>query len=608
MTLLNVKDLSIRYPSGTAVESVDLNIGAGESIGLVGESGSGKTQTALAIMGLVGRSADVRGSIRLGDDELVGAKGKLLRRIRARRIAMIFQDPSAALNPYRRIGDQLTDIVVWHDLARGKQARAKVLGLLEKTGLPDVELQYRRYPHQLSGGMRQRVMIAAALVAEPDIIIADEPTTALDVTVQAQILRLLKTLRRETGVSLLLITHDLGVIANTSDRILVMHQGRIVEEGSTEDVFARPAHEQTARMLAAVQSQRCVAPNMRSEERRPVLDLADVSVRYPTRRGVFRRHDVVALQPLSLRLRPGETVAIVGESGSGKTSLARAVLGLVAPDTGTVSYLGSALAPTLKGRKHAERKHLALVFQDPVASLNPAMRVAQIVAEPLRVQRPELSAAERADAVRAVLARVGLDESLLDRLPHQLSGGQAQRVAIARAVINKPSVLICDEAVASLDTSVRQGILQLLADEQRRTALSVIFISHDLNVVKQLSHRVLVLYMGHVCEEAAAAEIFARPLHPYTRGLIDSIPVADPSAPARETAEAPVVGELPSVAAPPTGCVFHPRCRFAVARCSAERPSLEPSLEPTGNRAVACWRAHELDLSTGKPQAASARH
>ena len=601
MTLLTIENLSVRFPTGPAVESLNLSVGAGESIGLVGESGSGKTQTALAIMGLVDRSAEVGGSIRLGEDELVGANGKLLRRVRARRVAMIFQDPSAALNPYRRVGDQLADIVTWHELAHGRAAREKVLGLLEKTGLPDPDTQYRRYPHQLSGGMRQRVMIAAALVAEPDIIIADEPTTALDVTVQAQILSLLLELRRETGVSLLLITHDLGVIANASDRLLVMHEGRVIEEGSTEAVFAEPQHEQTARMLAAVRSPRRFAPDMRSGQRRPVLDLDNVSVRYPTRQGIFRRHSIVALQPLRLTLRPGETIAVVGESGSGKTSLARAVLGLEAPDTGTVSYLGSQLAPTLKARKHAERKHLTLVFQDPVASLNPAMRVEQIVAEPLSVQRGDLSPAERADAVRTVLARVGLDESLLARLPHQLSGGQAQRVAIARAVVNKPSVLICDEAVASLDTSVRQGILKLLADEQRRTALSVIFISHDLTVVRQLSHRVLVLYMGHVCEEADAEALFARPLHPYTRGLIDSIPAPDPS---QRTHRAPVVGEVPSMMEPPTGCVFHPRCAHAVARCSAERPDLKR----VGDRAVACWRAEELDLaSTADPGASAHR-
>ncbi|MEM7502705.1 MAG: oligopeptide/dipeptide ABC transporter ATP-binding protein, partial [Pseudomonadota bacterium] len=386
-----------------------------------------------------------------------------------------------------------------------------------------------------------------------------------------------------------------------SDRLLVMHDGRVIEEGPTAAVFAEPQHEQTARMLAAVRSPRRFAPDMRSGQRRPVLDLDSVSVRYPTRQGIFRRHSIVALQPLRLTLRPGETVAVVGESGSGKTSLARAVLGLVAPDTGTVSYLGSQLAPTLKARKHAERKHLTLVFQDPVASLNPAMRVEQIVGEPLSVQRGDLSPAERADAVRAVLARVGLDESLLPRLPHQLSGGQAQRVAIARAVVNRPSVLICDEAVASLDTSVRQGILKLLADEQRRTALSVIFISHDLTVVRQLSHRVLVLYMGHVCEEADAEAVFARPLHPYTRGLIDSIPAPDPS---QRALRAPVVGEVPSMMEPPTGCVFHPRCAYAVGRCSAERPDLKR----VGDRAVACWRAEELDLaSTADPGASAHR-
>ena len=593
MSLLEVEDLTIRYPGveAPAVDGLSFTVAKGESVGLVGESGSGKTQTALAIMGLTSPRARVSGSIRFDDQDLRGAKPAEKRRIRARRIAMVFQDPGTALNPYLRIGEQLGYILKQHGLASGAEADERVLTMLGKTGLPDPERQARAYPHQLSGGMRQRAMIASALIADPELLIADEPTTAIDATVQAQILGLLRALRRETGAALLLITHDLGVIAGNSDRLLVMDKGRIIEEGPTTQVFAAPRTERTVELLDAVRNLPCIAPGLRPAERNAVLDLNELSVGYAEKRAdrLWGRREFVAVQPLNLSIRPGETLAIVGESGSGKTSLVRAVLGLSPRRSGTVTFIGRELPLRLVDRQSAERRQLQLVFQDPIASLDPAMRVHRSIEEPLNVHEPGLGAEEREKRVRLICERVGLAPELLERFPHQLSGGQAQRVAIARALVLEPQVLICDEAVAALDSSVRRGILRLLAEEQRRSALSIIFIAHDLTVVRQISHRVLVMYMGHAFELAENAALFAQPRHPYTRALIDSTPVPDPRVP---PAEPPVRGEASSMLQPPSGCVFHPRCSFAIARCAEEKPESRQ----VGHSRVACHRAGELDL------------
>ena len=599
MSLLSVESLTVRYPNAdsAAVNGLTLSMEKGESVGLVGESGSGKTQAALAIMGLIDRTGQVSGSIRFCGEELRGASPKTLRKFRARRIAMVFQDPQSALNPYRRIGDQLGLVLAQHGLASGSTLRRRVLEMLEKTGLPDPERQARAYPHELSGGMRQRAMIASALLAEPELLIADEPTTALDATVQAQILALLRDLRAQTGVALLLITHDLGIIAGHCERLLVLDKGSVIEHGSTERVFAAPERTRTRAMLEAVRNPKRLAPEMENPSPEALLEVAELSVGFSVPRpGRFwGRRELVAVQPTSLRLRPGETLALVGESGSGKTSFARAVLGLLPPGGGTVSYLGKVLAARLKDRRNTDRRQLQLVFQHPRGSLDPAMRVFGSIEEPLRVHRPALAADERADCVRQVLARVGLAEALLDRFPHQLSGGQAQRVAIARSLIVKPRVLVCDEALASLDGTVRQDILELLADEQRRSGLSIVFISHDLNVVRQISHRVLVMYMGRSFELADSADLFTRPRHPYTRALVDSMPCADPG---REVAAPPVVGETSSVLDPPGGCVFHPRCRYAEAACREEAPRMRRN----GRAEVACLRADELNLTIERPR------
>jgi len=594
VTLLDVSDLSIRYRGlrRPVVDSLSFSIAKGESVGLAGESGSGKTQTALAIMGLLTASASTSGSICYAGQELLGASKRELNKIRPQRIAMVFQDPGSALNPYLRIGTQLRRILLQHKLATEKESKERVIRMLARMDLPDPGRQYDAYPHQLSGGMRQRVMIASALLAEPELLIADEPTTAIDATVRAQILRLLYDLRKEMDMALLLITHDLGVIAGHCERVLVLEGGRLLEQGSTQRVFEKANNPRVRAMLEAVRYRPGVAAELRNPERKAVLEVEQLSVTYtvPDPDRMWGKKELVAVRPLDLGVRPGETLAIVGESGCGKTSLARAILGLISARTGSVSFFGRELSLQLRQRSNAQRRRMQLVFQEPAASLDPAMSVGAAITEPLKIHEPKLNPEERDERVNQMLGRVKLDRELLDRFPHELSGGQAQRAAIARALIIKPSLLICDEAVASLDGPVRQEVLALLAEEQRRTALSIIFISHDLDVVRQISHRVLVMYMGRVFEASNTTQLFAKPLHPYSRALIDCIAAPDP---VQRPPDPPVQGEAPSLFKQPPGCVFHPRCHYAADLCRREAP---PRARHTGAE-VACHRATELDLT-----------
>lgn len=600
MSLLSVRNLVVHYPGSdqAAVNDVSFDIESGETLGLIGESGSGKTQTALALMGLLPPGASATGSVLFEETELLGAPAAVLNRYRPCRMAMVFQDPQQALNPYVRIGDQLQRVVLAHRLAPRSGAPARVQEMLEQVGLPDPERQMHAWPHQLSGGMRQRVMIAAALLGEPDLLIADEPTTALDVTVQMQILDLLRSLRQRLGSALLLIAHDLGVVAGNCERMLVLERGRLVEEGTAHDVFRHPQHERTRAMVEAATPLHDIAVpvGLPARDAETVLSAANLFVSYyeKPRGAVWRRDEVPAVCGVDFELRRGETLALVGESGSGKTSLARALLGLMPHKWGEISVLGTRLRGALSRRPLSVRRDLQLVFQDPAASLNPAMRVRDIVAEPLRVHEQTLGRGARLDAVARILDRVGLAAELGVRFPHELSGGQAQRVAIARALIASPRVLVCDEAVAALDGSTRQDILDLLQREQQRSQLSLLFISHDLGVVKQLSHRVIVMYMGRVCEIADSSALFTRPRHPYTRALIDSVPQPDPDAPVKPPE---LRGEVTSLRHPPSGCVFHPRCRFVVDRCRVDVPeavAIECAL-------AACHRAAELDLHLDLP-------
>jgi len=586
MTLLRVKDLRVRYPGEdkAVVDQLSFNLERGSCLGLVGESGSGKTQTALAIMGLLPTHAKAAGSVLLEQTELLGASTETLNQFRARRIAMIFQDPQSALNPYVRVGPQLQRILLEHDICTTREASQRVLDMLNKVGLPDPKRQSNVFPHQLSGGMRQRVMIGAALLAAPDVLIADEPTTALDVTVQAQILSLLATIRDESDAGLLLITHDLGVVAGHCDKLLVMEGGRQVEAGDTANLFAAPDSQQFKALLAvAPRIDRDAPPTQASED--IVLNVKGVSVAY-RERGRGGKKNLQAVYPTDISLRQGETLAIVGESGSGKTSLARALVGLV-PRSGVISFLGEQLAPSVGARNDEQHRNLQMIFQDPLASLNPTMRIVDIVAEPLWVHGEDTIARESA---AQMLDRVGMSSEFLRRFPHELSGGQAQRVAIARALILKPAVLICDEAVAALDGTVQEEILQLLRAEQQSSGVSIMFITHDLAVVRQLAHRIAVMYMGRLCELADNATLFSRPRHPYTKALLDAVPLPNPAV---EQNIRPLIGEVGSILSPPTGCAFHPRCEQATAVCGTHLPEFQSIASST----VACHRADELDLS-----------
>ena len=584
MSLLEVSGLGIRYGTTEVVAGLSFSVEPGESLGLVGESGSGKTQTALAILGLLPAAATTTGSIHFDGIELLAANEDEMNVLRAMRISIVFQDPLQALNPYLRIGQQIRRILLQHELARGREANDRVVDMLARVGLPDPERQFGAYPHQLSGGMRQRAMIASALITEPDLLIADEPTTALDVTVQAQILELLASIRKDTA--LLLITHDLGIVAGHCERTLVIEQGGLVEEGPTRQVFAAPQSQHMAQLLAA-------APRLDRDDMRGsvagemVLDVQAAAVSF-RERGSHRR--LQAVRDFTLQVRSGETVAIVGESGSGKSSLVRAVLGLIPLQSGVVSFLGDLLPRNVRSRALAVKRDLQLVFQDPVGSLNPQMCAGDIIGEPLSVHAPTLRVDERRRQVAHMLEKVELPDSFMRRYPHELSGGQAQRIAIARALIMKPRMLICDEALAALDGSVRKQIVALLEGVQDETGLSIVFISHDLAVVRGISHRVLVMYLGRLVELADCARLFTRPRHPYTRALIDAVPVPDPDVAGGKQV---VAGEVPSILAPPTGCAFHPRCAYAHARCIVERPHERVVDGVT----VACHRADEIDLT-----------
>ncbi len=581
MSLLEIDGLSIGYGGVDIVSGLSFGVDASESVGLVGESGSGKTQTALAILGLLPGTAAVSGSITLGGQEIVGADDATLNALRAEHVGMVFQDPTQALNPYIPIGDQLRRILIQHGLADGSDADQRVMHMLDRVGLPDAARQFRAYAHQLSGGMRQRVMIASALIAAPDLLIADEPTTALDVTVQAQILELLERIRDDTA--LLLITHDLAIVAGHCERMLVLQDGKLIEEGKTRKLFSAPATEHTRALIdAAPRVDTAASPQPVSGE--PLLDVDNVSVSFQER---DRQRQLHAVQDIDLELREGETIAVVGESGSGKSTLARSVLGLIPMRTGRIVFCGKAIEGPVQSRAIETRRDLQLVFQDPAGSLDPQMRVERIVAEPLAVHAPDLDGEARKARVISMLERVGLSDAFLQRFPHELSGGQAQRVAIARALIVNPKVLVCDEAVAALDGSVRREILLLLRKEQQETGLAIIFISHDLAVVRSISHRVLVVYLGRLVELADGEQMFTKPRHPYTRALLDAVPVPDPLAPGGRLS---VKGEMPSILEPPSGCAFHPRCSYAHARCKAELPRPRTV---DGTR-VACHRAEEL--------------
>jgi peptide/nickel transport system ATP-binding protein len=599
--VLDIRDLGVSFatPAGEieAVSGLSLTVQAGECVGVVGESGAGKSQAFLAVMGLLPSNARVRGSARFGTTELLGRRANELNHVRGVGLSMIFQDPLTSLTPHIPAGDQIAESLVQHMGASWSAARARALELLEQVHVTDPRRRMTQYPHELSGGMRQRVMIAIALACGPKLVIADEPTTALDVTIQAQILALLAELKRERGMSMVLITHDLGIVAGVADRVAVMQAGRIIELGAVGKILKRPEHTYTQGLLKAVPRLDDVLPDPIAEKTaspESLLTLSDLCVQFTLRGGWLGRGPVVrAVDGVDLTLQPGEAIGVVGESGSGKSTLARAVLRLVRPVSGQIVWLGK----TIEGLSARElvpiRRDMQLVFQDPLASLDPRMTVAEIVAEPLQVHRRDLDDGARTEAIAEMLLRVGLGRNLLARYPHELSGGQAQRVAIARAMVLKPKLLVCDEAVSALDVSVQAQILALLQDLKREYRTSILFISHNLAVVRQLCERVLVLYLGRMMEQGTTEALYTTPAHPYTRGLLEAVPLPDPDLqPARLVRT--LGGELPSPIAPPSGCVFRTRCPHAKELCREQVPSWEPTAQ---GHYVAChlWR----ELATG---------
>jgi oligopeptide/dipeptide ABC transporter ATP-binding protein len=458
----------------------------------------------------------------------------------------------------------------------------------------------KRYPHELSGGMRQRVMIATSLLLEPEVLVADEPTTALDVTVQAQILELLKDLKRRFDTAIVLITHDLGVVAGLADRVLVMHGGERKEHGDVRDVFYRPQHEYTRMLLKAVPRLDSAPPPsaLPAQSQTPLIDVEEVRVHFPVPgAGWLGKREVLrAVDGVDLTLGPGETLGVVGESGSGKSTLARAILKLVPATAGSVAVLGRDLAAISPAGLRAIKRDLQVVFQDPLAALNPRMTVGDIVSEPLWTHRPELDAPAVKAEVVEVLRRVGLTGRELNRYPHEFSGGQCQRIGIARALVLKPKIVVCDEPVSALDVSIQREIVQLLLELRREFGLALVFIAHDLAVVRQISHRVMVMYLGRTMEVASRDDLYASPRHPYTQALMNAVPLPDPDA-ERARAHAVLRGELPSPIRPPSGCRFRTRCPYAAERCAAE----VPALRAFASSLVACHFAEEIAGRRARP-------
>jgi peptide/nickel transport system ATP-binding protein/glutathione transport system ATP-binding protein len=556
--LLSVADLSLSFGSHPAVRGLSFTVGRGETLALVGESGSGKSATALGILRLIEREGGritggrvvLHGREGAPDIDLTAADARTLQAVRGNRISMIFQEPMTALNPVMRLGDQVAEVLRLHRRIGRAEALAEVVSAFARVRIPDPERRAGQYPHELSGGLRQRVMIAMALACRPDLLIADEPTTALDVTTQAEILRLIRDLQAETGMSLLFITHDMGVVAEIADRMVVMRQGERVEDGPVGGVFARPAVPYTRMLMAAAPRLGAGAPPTPLGST-PVLEVRDLAVRFPVGGSLLpgRGRDYHAVNGVSLTVGRGETLGLVGESGCGKSTLARAILRLIEPSEGEVRIVGRPVTGLSAAALRATRADAQMVFQDPFASLNPRLPVRDLVTEPARLAG-RVSARDARDLAVSLLQRVGLEPEAADRYPHQFSGGQRQRLCIARALSVGPALIVADEPVSALDVSVARQVTDLMAELQARDGLSFLFISHDLAVVERVSHRVAVMHAGRVVETGPTARVLAEPAHPYTRRLLAAVPVPNPARRDRARPALPPAPEPPALLLP----------------------------------------------------------
>jgi len=521
--LIDVRNLSVAFGEGAdtkrVVDEVSFTVGNGETVALVGESGSGKTVSAMSILRLLPNSAShPTGEILFEGKDILKANEAQLRAIRGRRISIIFQEPMTTLNPLHTIEKQVGEIIKLHQKVSDQATRTRVIELLTKVGIRDAEKRLGAYPHQLSGGQRQRVMIAIALANEPDLLIADEPTTALDVTIQAQILELLKSLQKEMGMAMLLITHDLGIVRHMADRVYVMQNGEIVETGNAEEVFTSPKHPYTRHLLEAEPKGSPPSTNLSAPV---VVETDDLKVWFPIKHGFLQRtvDYVKAVDGLSMKLRAGETLGVVGESGSGKTTLGLAILRLLS-SKGPIAYVGKRIDGLTNKQMRPLRKEMQVVFQDPYGSLSPRLTIEQIIEEGLLIQNPELDEGQRRSRVAAALTEVGLDPEARDRYPHEFSGGQRQRIAVARAMVLEPKFVMLDEPTSALDMSVQAQIVDLLRDLQTKHDLAYLFISHDLKVVRALCNYVIVMKNGKVVEEGPTRDIFESPKEDYTKALL----------------------------------------------------------------------------------------
>ncbi|PQP85100.1 ABC transporter ATP-binding protein [Paenibacillus sp. PCH8] len=540
--MLKVNDLSVSFFAGErefqAVREVSFEVRKGETLGIVGESGSGKSVTARSIMRLLASppSQMKKGEILFKGVDLANKTQKEMESIRGRDIGMIFQDPMSSLNPTIKVGKQISESLIKHQKLSRREAKKQAIAMMERVGINQSEIRYNQYPHEFSGGMRQRVMIGIALACRPELLIADEPTTALDVTIQAQILDLMKDMQDQLGTSIILITHDLGVVAGMCDRVVVMKDGQIVETGTTTEIFANPKHPYTVRLLNALpRLDEKKKPKLESlvprdlENDQPLLEVKSLRQHFNLGKG----NTLKAVNDISFHIRQGETLGVVGESGSGKSTTGRAILRLHEPTGGDVLFKGVPLQRLSASEMKTMRRHMQIIFQDPYASLNPKMRIMDIIGEALDIHQLAGSATQREKRVEELLEMVGLDPMHAQRYPHEFSGGQRQRIGIARALAVEPEFIVCDEPLSALDVSIQAQIVQLLEDLQQRLGLTYLFIAHDLSMVKHISDRVAVMYNGKIVELAESEELYSNPQHAYTKALLSAIPVPDPAVEAK---------------------------------------------------------------------------